>query len=178
MTNIGFFYNDFYLMKIEVMDEMYTDAVVSYKFPEYGRYYTRAYKVLSIIDIKSKSEKNGVKKYKTANCYREKDTIYYYKSEEAAFSANLSNFIKKNYLTINGEQKEYHENGQLYLHKFYKNNLLDGEYYHYTINGTLFSKQNYVNGKLNGLSTFYNWSGEKIRDELYVDNKMIEITKY
>jgi antitoxin component YwqK of YwqJK toxin-antitoxin module len=178
MTNIGFFYNDFYLMKIQVMDEMYADTVVGYKFPEFGRYYTRAFKIVSITDVKNNTEKTSLKKYKVDNCYREKDTIYYYKSAEAAFSANLENFIKKNYLTINGEQKEYHEDGQLYLHKFYKNNLLDGEYLHYTNFGTLLSKQNYVNGKKNGLFTFYKWTGEKNREELYVDGILVETTKF
>jgi len=174
MTTIGFFYKDFYLMKIEVMDAMYADTVVHYKFPEYGRFYTKAFKVISITDMKTKTQKLTYNKYKINNCYRETEIIYYYKLDTVAFSANINNFIKKKYFTINGEYKEYHDNGQLKNHRFYSNSLLDGDFFEYTDDNILIRKSMYTNGKLNGPTIFYTSSGEILREELYTNGQIVE----
>ena len=48
----------------------------------------------------------------------------------------------------NGEYKEWHKNGQLFVHVFYKDGKLNGEYKQWYDNGQLFSHYLYNDGEI------------------------------
>ena len=54
-----------------------------------------------------------------------------------------------------GEYKEWHGNGKLFLHCFYKNGELEGEYKSWHENGKLYSHSFYKDGRLN--SEYKRW---------------------
>lgn len=148
MSKIGFFYKDYYLLKVEIRDDIYPHLKDSYKYPDYGLYYTKNFIILSITDMKTKMERTSLKKYKVNHCYMEKDTFKYYKLEEVALSAVLMDYIKKGYFNVSGEFKSYHDNGEVKLHYYHNNGIIDGEYLEYTNEGILIRNLYYVNGKV------------------------------
>ena len=68
----------------------------------------------------------------------------------------------------------YHENGQLWSKKSYKEGKLDGVWEWYYENGQLWKKGSYKNGKLDGDWKNYNSFGQLERKATYKDGVEIE----
>ncbi len=68
-----------------------------------------------------------------------------------------------------GEHKEWHRNGQLSQHCFYKNNYIDGEYKRWHENGQLETERNYKNGRLDGEFKMWNNKGKLIKSIIFKD---------
>lgn len=62
---------------------------------------------------------------------------------------------------LEGENKVYHDNGQLYIHANYKNNLLEGQYLQYNRFGALIQDKFFKKGNLDGTYKSYFIVGEE-----------------
>uniref|UniRef100_A0A6C0E999 Uncharacterized protein n=1 Tax=viral metagenome TaxID=1070528 RepID=A0A6C0E999_9ZZZZ len=94
--------------------------------------------------------------------------INYYLSLEPAYYLNAE--------IINGEYKEWWNNGQIKLYCHYVNGKEDGSYAQWYSNGNLKSQANYVNRTLNGKYTSYYENGNKEMESFYVDGLETGVT--
>ena len=74
---------------------------------------------------------------------------------------------------IQGEYKDYYDNGKLCIHCYYKDNILLGIYKRYHDNGNLFNICNYINGNIHGEDKFYKEDGSYNRSEYFNHGKNI-----
>jgi antitoxin component YwqK of YwqJK toxin-antitoxin module len=74
-------------------------------------------------------------------------------------------------ILTNGEYKEWHENGQLIKHYFYKDDKFDGEYKDWHSNGQLYIHCFYKDGKLDGEYKEWHDNGQLIKHHFYKDDK-------
>ena len=75
-----------------------------------------------------------------------------------------------------GEYKEWHYNGQLWEHSFWKNGKYDGEYKHWNDNGQLTAHSFFKNGILKGEYKWWNGNGQLYHHGFWKNGKEV-ITK-
>lgn len=73
-----------------------------------------------------------------------------------------------------GEYKRWHNNGQLYIHCFYKNNKIHGEYTEWCDNGQMYKHLFYKKDKRCGEYKRWLRNGELVHHCLYKDGIIIE----
>jgi antitoxin component YwqK of YwqJK toxin-antitoxin module len=76
-----------------------------------------------------------------------------------------------------GEYKEWHENGILYLQRFYKNSKREGEHKLWHYNGQLAVHCFYENGKKNGELKEWGEDGKPTKYEIWKYGELIQKIK-
>jgi antitoxin component YwqK of YwqJK toxin-antitoxin module len=76
---------------------------------------------------------------------------------------------------IQGEYKDYHENGQLWVHSFYINGNRHGEYKSFYGNGRKFEHIFFQNGNIHGEYKAYHDNGIILRETFFYQGKDLNV---
>jgi len=85
------------------------------------------------------------------------------------FKAALAKGLWLNGLEDDGEYKEWHDNGQLWIHSFYKDGKRNGEYKMWYVNGQLYEHSFYKDGDLDGEHKMWHDNGQLFIHSFYKD---------